>query len=175
MKHLDRVLLLLTICALPVCAQLDRGSLTGEVKDPSGAAVSGAKVTATQLSTNSVSSTTTTESGDYTLPALLIGTYRVTVESAGFKRSVNSKVEVTSGSTLRLDFKVELGMVNESVQVSAQASSLETETTRVATSLTTKLIEDLPLVVAGQIRSVFNLAVIAPEVKTGNGYRIGGA
>src|SRR6187399_2563815 len=127
MKHRARVLLLLISCALPVFAQLDRGTLTGEVKDPSGAAVSGAKVTATQLSTNSVSSTTTTDSGDYTLPAMLIGTYRVTVEAAGFKRSVNGKVDVTSGSTLRLDFTVELGTVNESVQVSAQATSLETE------------------------------------------------
>ena len=175
MRHQERVLQLLFVCAMPVFAQLDRGTFTGEIKDPSGAAVARAKVTATQLSTNAFASTTTTESGDYTLPGLLIGTYRVTVEAAGFKRSVHTKVELTSGSTMRLDFAVELGTVNESVQVSAQASSLETETTRVATSLTTKLIEDLPLVVAGQIRNVFNLAVIAPEVRTGNGYRIGGA
>ena len=167
--------LLLAFLTCPLFAQLDRGSLTGIVKDPSGAAVAGAKVTATQLSTNTVAETSTTDSGDYTLPALTIGIYRVTVESAGFKRSISSKVEVTSGSTLRLDFAVEIGTLTESVQVQAQATSLETESTRVATNLTTKLIEDLPLVVAGQIRNVFNLAIIAPEVKTANGFRIGGA
>ena len=108
MRHQERVLQLLFVCAMPVFAQLDRGTFTGEIKDPSGAAVARAKVTATQLSTNAFASTTTTESGDYTLPGLLIGTYRVTVEAAGFKRSVHTKVELTSGSTMRLDFAVEL-------------------------------------------------------------------
>ncbi len=159
---------------LSLQAQLDRGSLTGIVKDPSGAAVASAVITATQADTTATFSTNTGDSGDYTLPALMIGRYSIRVEAPGFKRASNDKVQVTSGSTLRLDFKMELGAVSESVQVTAQASSLETESTRVATSLTTKLIEDLPLVVAGQIRNVFNLAVIAPEVKTGNGYRIGG-
>ncbi len=163
------------IAALPLLAQLDRGSLTGTVKDPAGAAVAGARVTATQVETNANFTTTSTETGDYTLPALQIGAYRVEVEATGFKRAVQSGVGVTSGSTLRLDFTVEIGAVTESVQVKAQATALETESTRVATSLTTKLIEDLPLVVAGQIRNVFNLAVIAPEVRTNNGYRIGGA
>ena len=121
MKLGERLLLLVTVFAVPVFAQLDRGSLTGEVKDPSGAAVSGAKVTATQLSTNSVSSTTTTESGDYTLPALLIGTYRMTVEAAGFKRSVNSKIDVTSGSTLRLDFTIWKNKVHRARPVLCEA------------------------------------------------------
>lgn len=165
----------LLVGATVLWGQLDRGSLTGTVKDPSGGSVGAAKVTATQIDTNAIFSTATTDTGDYTLPALPIGKYRVEVEAAGFKRAVKANVGVTSGSTLRLDFTVELGSVSESVQVQALATSLETETTRVATNLTTKLIEDLPLVVAGQIRSVFNLAVIAPEVKTNNGYRIGGA
>ncbi len=156
-------------------AQQDRGSLTGAVKDSTGSAVVGAKVTATHVDTNISLSTATTDTGDYTLASLNIGSYRVEVEATGFKRAVRPGVTVTSGSTLRLDFTVEIGAVSESVQVSAQASALETETTRVATSLTTKLIEDLPLVVAGQIRNVFNLALIAPEVRTNNGYRIGGA
>jgi hypothetical protein len=81
---------------------------------------------------------------------------------------------LNSGATMRLDFLLQLGSVSESVEVRAQASAIEVDSTRVATSLTTKLVEDLPLVVTGQIRNVFNLAVIAPEVKTGNGYRIGG-
>lgn len=156
-------------------AQLDRGSLTGNVKDPSGAAVANAKITATQTATNISSSTTSTDTGDYTLPALLIGNYSVSVEATGFKRAVQRSVDITSGSILRQDFTVELGTVSESVQVTGQATSLETESTRVATNFSTKLIEDLPLVVGGQIRNVFNLAIIAPEVKTANGYRIGGA
>ena len=116
----------------------------------------------------------TSNSGDYTLPSLPIGAFTVQVEAPSFKRASRASVSLNSGSTVRLDFTLELGTLNETVQVMAQASALETESTRVATNLTTKLIEDLPLVVAGQFRNVFNLAVIAPEVKTGNGYRIGG-
>ncbi|MBM3757723.1 MAG: TonB-dependent receptor, partial [Acidobacteria bacterium] len=175
MAKLSFIFALLAASLATLSAQQDRGSLTGAVKDPSGAAVVGAKVTATHIDTNTSLATATTETGDYTLSALNIGNYRVEVEAPGFKRAVRSSVIVSSGSTLRLDFSVEIGAVSESVQVAAQASALETENTRVATSLTTKLIEDLPLVVAGQIRNVFNLALIAPEVRTNNGYRIGGA
>jgi hypothetical protein len=177
MKSTKRFLALITAVG-GLCfqaeAQLDRASLTGTVKDPSGAAVAGAVITAIHIETNANFSTRTSDSGDYTLPALQIGRYNVAVEAAGFKRASNNRVQLTSGSTLRFDVTMEIGALTESVQITAHASALETESTRVATNLTTKLIEDLPLVVAGQIRNVFNLAVIAPEVKTGNGYRIGG-
>ena len=71
---------------------------------------------------------------------------------------------------------MEIGAVSEAVEVTTRASALESESTRVSTNLTQKLVEDLPLVVSGQIRNVFNLALIAPETKTGaNGqFRIGG-
>lgn len=177
MRHTDLAVTFLYLfsgCTLSLFAQLDKGAFTGAVKDPSGAAVAGARVAARQTETNVTFSSVTTETGDYTIPAVAIGPYSVTVEAAGFKRSVRSDARITSGSTLRLDFVIEIGAVTESIQVQGQMTALETESTRVATNLTTKLIEELPLVVAGQIRNVFNLAVIAPEVKTNNGYRIGG-
>jgi hypothetical protein len=174
-RETRRLFLAVVAGSIALWGQQDRGSLTGVVKDPAGASVASAKVTATQIETNAVFTTASTDTGDYTLPALPIGIYRVEVEADGFKRAVSGRVSIVSGSTLRLDFAVQIGTVSESVQVEAKANALETETTRVATSLTTRLIEDLPLVVAGQIRSVFNLALIAPEVKTNNGFRIGGA
>ena len=155
-------------------AQLNRGSLTGVVTDPTGAAVPNAKITATHMATNTTFATTTTETGNYTLPALEIGTYRIWVEAAGFKRTVREGIQLASGGTVRLDLTMEIGQLSESIEVSTRASAIETETTRVATNLTTKLVENLPLVVAGQIRNVFNLAIIAPEVKSANNYRIGG-
>ncbi len=155
-------------------AQLNRATLTGIVTDPSGAAIVNAKITAVQLETNMTYATTTTETGFFTLPALDIGRYRIEAEAAGFKKSVRDNVQVSSGATMRLDLKLEVGQISESIEVTAQSSAIETETTRVATNLTTKLVEDLPLVVAGQIRNVFNLAIIAPEAKTGNNFRIGG-
>ena len=155
-------------------AQLDRGSLAGIVSDPSGASVANAQINATHLDTNTTFSTLSSESGNYTLPALAIGRYRILVEAPGFRRTQRDNVVVTSGESLRSDFTLELGAVTDSVQVTAQASAIQTESTRVSTNLTTKLVEDLPLVVAGQVRNVFNLAVIAPEAKNSSTFRIGG-
>src|SRR6266704_1566786 len=157
-------------------AQLNKATLTGVVIDPSGAAIAGARITATQLATNATFSTTTTATGNYAIPALDIGSYRIETEAGGFKRSIRDAVTLESGATVRLDVTMEIGAVSEAVEVTARASALETESTRVSTNLTRKLVEDLPLVVSGQIRNVFNLALIAPETKTGaNGqFRIGG-
>jgi hypothetical protein len=165
---------LLAALALVLPAQLNRAVLTGVVSDPSGAAVANAKIKAVAKDTNATYNTATTGTGDYTLPALDIGLYRIEVEAQGFKKTLRDNVQVTSGATVRLDLTLEVGQVTESINVSAQAAALDTESTRVATQLTTKLVEDLPLVVAGQIRNVFNLAIIAPETKTANGFRIGG-
>ncbi len=171
---MKRACVLLLVSWTWAAAQVNRGSLTGIVTDPSGAVLPAVKVAAIHAETGTASSTIATEAGNYTLPALSIGAYRVDFEAAGFKRAVRENVTIGAGATVRLDITMELGSVGESVQVVAQASAIETETTRVATSITNKLVENIPLVVGGQIRNVFNLAIIAPETKTANGFRIGG-
>jgi hypothetical protein len=77
---------LLSACASLVFAQLNRATLTGSVADPSGAAVVNARIRATHKETNVSLSTTSTDAGLFTLPALEIGTYRVWAEAPGFKR-----------------------------------------------------------------------------------------
>jgi len=153
---------------------MNRGVIQGVITDPTGGSIAGAKITATQIETNLTTTSASTDTGNYTLPALTIGRYRIAVEAQGFKRAVKDEVVVTSGATMRLDIPLELGSVAESVEVSAQASALETESARVGTNITNKLVEDLPLAVNGQLRNVFNLAIIAPETRTANGFRIGG-
>ena len=167
--------LVILVLAFPCAqAQLNRGTITGIVTDPSGAAVAEAKVTVVHLETNIRSSTNATESGNYTLPALPIGQYRLDIEAPGFKRAVRDNVSLGAGTTLRLDIALEIGSVTETVEVAATAVPIESESSRVGTNITNKLVQDLPLVVAGRIRNVFNLAVIAPEAKTVGGFRIGG-
>ncbi len=169
-------LLFVGFCAATISpAQVNRATLTGLVTDPSGAVVPSAKIVAVHVETGTSSSTTTTTAGAYTLPALQIGTYRVEYDAAGFKKSVKEEVALTAGSTIRLDVTLTLGSATESVVVSAQAAPIETETTRVATNITTKLVQDLPMLVDGGIRSIFTLASIAPETHgTGQSFRIGG-
>ncbi len=168
-------LAVLTVSASLFCwAQVNRGTITGVITDPSGAIVPGVKITALHVETGTSSATVATETGNYTLPALPIGSYRVDFEASGFKKTVRDQVPITAGATVRVDVILELGSVGESVSVQAQASPLEAETTRVATTINTKLVSDLPLFVNGSIRSVLTLALIAPETKTAGGFRIGG-
>ncbi len=165
------VLVLLPLHAL---AQLDRGAITGVLRDPTGAGVPVAQIRATQSDTGVAYSAESTGTGDYRIPALPAGKYRITAEATGFKRTVHDDIMVTAGTTIRLDLALEIGSVSEQVEVSAQTPLLETDSARVATNVTQKLVDNLPLVVAGRVRSVFDLAILAPETRSGNGFRIGG-
>src|SRR5438132_1110303 len=80
-------------------AEGDRGIITGTVKDPSGAAMPRAVVTAIHLVTNTSYKTSTTASGDFTVPALHVGDYQVRVENTGFKTQVENNVAVAAGAT----------------------------------------------------------------------------
>jgi hypothetical protein len=108
------------LAASPALAQLNRGSITGVVTDPTGAAIVSAKITVVHQQTNMTFGTTTTETGNYTLPGLDIGRYRVEAETSGFKRAVRDSVELSSGATVRVDLTLEIGQVTESVEVHAQ-------------------------------------------------------
>ncbi len=174
MTTFQRLFLMFAATALMCFAQLNRGTVTGLIADPSGAVVPGAVITAKHVDTGTSAATVATGNGNYTLPALPIGIYRMEYSAPGFKRIVRDQVSVTAGATLRLDIVLEIGSLGETVEVQAQSSPVEAETTRVATTINTKLVGDLPLFVNGSIRSVLTLALIAPETKTAGGFRIGG-
>src|SRR3954454_17378999 len=79
-------------------AQDDRGLITGTVTDQGGAVIPKAQVTALNTGTNIKTQTTTNESGEFSLPSLLVGEYRVTIESTGFKTIIHAKAQVTAGT-----------------------------------------------------------------------------
>jgi hypothetical protein len=156
---------LLAACAL---AQTDRAIVTGTVTDSSGAAIPAAKVTARHVATNVVASTETTSSGDFTIPALPVGTYEVRIEKQGFKSAVRAEVILNSGATVALPTTLEVGAVSESVQVAATLELLQTSTAKVTTAVSNKLVDELPLVVGGAMRGAFDLALITPQVNQPN-------
>lgn len=161
-------LLCLLLLAVPLAfAQGDRATVTGTVTDPTGAAVAGATVRVIQTTTNFERNTTTSDSGAYTIPQLPVGPYRVEISASGFKTLVNNEVVLTAGATVRVDGALETGNVTEQVNVKAEAALLQTDSVKVATAVTPKFVQDLPLVVGGQLRSPIDLALITPEAKTG--------
>src|SRR2546425_4082368 len=106
-------------------AQEFRGSITGRVTDPSGASIPGSQITVTNTATNVSSSVTTNEAGVYTFLYLSPGRYTVVAEVRGFKK-LQQAIEVRVGDKITLDMSLEVGSVSESVNVTAEAPLLQT-------------------------------------------------
>ncbi|HXK03581.1 MAG TPA: TonB-dependent receptor [Verrucomicrobiae bacterium] len=152
---------LLAFAALPLFAQTF-GEVTGHISDPSGAAVPNAKVSLTNVATNAVRTASSTDSGDYTFPAVAPGIYNIRVEQAAFKTVGSNNVQVQVQQTLRLDFTLEVGQVNESVQVMASAQMLQTENSSLGTVIENKGVTELPL----NGRNYLGLVALAANTNT---------
>jgi len=128
----------------------DRGTIEGTVTDPTGAAIPAATVRVVQVGTNATWTLTANEVGRYYAPNLPLGTYTVSVQQAGFATATSASVEIRSQSNVRVDLQLQVGVVSENVQVSAQAALLDTATATVSSSVTTKQLDELPLISFGQ-------------------------
>ncbi len=176
MKKLLRLSLLVGSCAVLAFGQADRGNLVGTVADATGAIVPGAKVTITQTATNAATNKSSLESGDYSGVNLAVGVYSIRVEKEGFKPSIRSGVTVSAASTVRVDFKLEVGTAQQTVEVTSDVEQLMTENAKSSVNVSNKLVDELPLVVGGAMRSPFDLATLTPEAKNygDNNFSIGG-
>src|SRR5437016_8658779 len=102
-------------CAAIARAEAVKGGLVGNIGDQSGFALPGVTVTITEVNTNISYSTVSNESGNYVFTNLKDGTYRVAAELSRFKRVVRDGVDVPVNATLRVDLKMEVGAVEESI------------------------------------------------------------
>jgi hypothetical protein len=125
-------------------AQAVYGSIVGSIVDASGAAVVGAKVTIRNAERDVANSTTTNESGNYTQRYLIVGRYQVRVEAAGFQTFVQDNVGVSVDSEARVDIRLQVGEVTQTLEVSAEASLLKTERSDVSTTYNQKAVAELP-------------------------------
>src|SRR3989442_1514847 len=150
-------------CTSALFGQVDRGSIVGTVSDPSAANVQGAKVTVRNLATDQSVEVTTDTAGAYAANLLRPGTYSVTVERQGFKKAVNSSVEVGVNQVVRLDLNLQVGATTEVMEVTGAAPLLQTETSSLGTIETEKRISDLPL----NGRNFIQLAYLGPGANGG--------
>jgi hypothetical protein len=154
--------LLLAALLSPVSAQTF-GTVTGEVKDATGATVAGATVTVRNTATNGIRNAVTNDEGVYTIPALVPGLYDIKAEKSGFKVAQRTGVELQVQQTARVDFALTVGQVSETVEVSSTAPLLSTEDATVGTVIEQKRITDLPL----NGRNFFSLVALSPNVTFG--------
>jgi Carboxypeptidase regulatory-like domain len=138
------------------------GEITGHLTDATGASLPGAAITLTSISTGAVRAAISTDAGDYSLPSVPPGIYRVKVEHPGFKAAIGNNVEVQVQQTVRLDFTMQVGQVNESVEVEGLADQLQAENATVGTVIENKGITELPL----NGRGYLNLVALSPNTNT---------
>jgi hypothetical protein len=153
-------LLLVSLCwlASSASAQVATGTFTGMVTDPSGAIIPKATVTATNEGTGVATVRPTNAEGLYSIPELTPGFYTVKAEAQGFKSLLNTHIELTVGYTQRVNFKLEVGAMTQSVTVEGQAPSVDTESNRMSDLVTAQQVENLPL----NGRNIFQLIQLAP-------------
>jgi hypothetical protein len=126
-------------------AQVDTGSITGTVADPSGAVVSGAKVTMTNEGTGASLSTATGADGIYNFSPVRIGSYKLEASAPGFKTLVQNHVVVDVSARVEENFKLQTGAVSETVEVTSSAPVLQAEDASVGQVVDQRSVNDLPL------------------------------
>ncbi|MBI5282400.1 MAG: TonB-dependent receptor [Candidatus Solibacter usitatus] len=153
------MLLALALC-LPSArlgAQVLYGSLTGNVTDASGAAVPGAKIEAANTATGVVRQTTSDERGVYFFNDLQTGTYNVTVSAGSFRTVVQQGLSLNANTVSRLDTRMEISQVTESVTVSAAALALQTDRADVSAQLAKAQMTNLPIGSGRNFQSLYKL------------------
>ena len=154
MTHLTRYTLmagvaLALVAALvappPASAQVLYGSITGTVTDQQGAAVPGATVTATNTGTGLKLEAVTDKEGGYTFRNLLPGVYDLGAALQGFRELKQTGLRVSAGNPVRVELKLEVGALAETVNVVSETTLLQTEKADLSTELTSKEIINLPL------------------------------
>lgn len=150
-------------------AQVQNGTISGTVTDPKGAALPDATVTLTQTTTGLVLHGQTNSQGLYTFPQLLPGTYSVSVEKPGFKKTVQS-LTLTVGRVAQLDVALPVGSETQTVTIEAEnTTTLDTQTSNLDYTVQSRQMDDLPL----NGRNPYGLAILSPGIVPGAYFGVG--
>jgi len=166
------LLLVATLVLLfPILAlgQTETGTITGTVTDPSGAVIPNATVTVTDTSTGAVRTAASDSSGIYVISNLLPASYSVAVEASGMKKTT-TRVQVTVGAKIGMNFKMELGSANTVVEVSGGgAEQVNTETQQIGTEITSQEVMQLPTLNRNPYTLVTTAASVSEDDPSGRG------
>jgi hypothetical protein len=157
------------LCGLPLTAQVS-AALSGTVTDPSGAAVSGAKVEVIQEETGEMRRTITNGSGLYRVPALSAGHYQVRVEKTGFAEEVRTGIRLAVGQEAEVNVSLQLGPASQQVTVEGDAPAVNLTTSDISGLIDEHQIQDLPL----NGRSYDELLTLNPGVVNFTSQKVGG-
>ncbi len=168
-------LFVLLVFLAPLSFAQDRGTITGTISDTSGAALPGANVSALNPASGFTQTAISGSDGTYNLLYLPAGTYRVTAEKAGFRRAEAPDIRVNVNTTVRVDMELQVGELQQAIEVTATAPLLQTERTDLGKVIPSRAILDLPLFLGGGLRNNLAFVNLVPGVQGDPGNpRIGG-
>jgi len=163
MFHQKLFAVLLLVVALPLALVAQQSGIVGTVTDSSGAVLAGVAVTARNVNTGEARETTSNDVGQFTMPNLQVGTYTVSAEKPGFQRKVVDQVKLEVQAVRTIDVMLPPGTVSEQVNVTAEATALQTNDSSVSTLLETKVVNEIPL----NGRNFLQLQLLSPGVTMG--------
>ncbi len=157
---MKRILVAILLSGLATQAQVERASVVGNITDRSGAALPGVEVVVTNEATNTSVRLTTDDSGAYSAVNLIPGSYSVTATKSGFRNVVYRNYVLQVSQAARLDISLEIGSVEQAIEVTGSAPLLQTENAAVGQVISREAVEALPL----NGRNFVQLAILAPGV-----------
>jgi hypothetical protein len=167
-----RGLWLLAMCALaaaPVLAQQATSTFNGRILDQGDAVLPGVTVTVTNVSTGVTRTTVTNEEGLYSIPGLEPGTYEMKTDLSGFAAAVRNNVRLDVNATITVDFRLSLAGVEETLTITAQSPLIETTQSKVANTIETTEVQNLPMItrtISGMLELLPGAAPVAPLHRT---------
>ncbi|MFZ1142525.1 MAG: carboxypeptidase regulatory-like domain-containing protein, partial [Candidatus Sulfotelmatobacter sp.] len=163
--HLKTVRLALVFClSLPtlLLAQGTGGRILGRIADPTGAVLSGVKVTATNDATGVSQNTVSNDSGDYVLPNLPVGTYSLSFDLTGFKNIVRHTISLDVNQVITLNMTMQVGQAQEVVDVTSEAPLVDTSSTQLGAVVNNRSVNELPL----NARDTYQFLQLQPGVQS---------
>ncbi len=165
LKAVAVTVLILALLALNAFAQRGRGTILGTVTDSTGAVIPAATVTITNTATNAATTAVTNDDGNFVAPNLNVGAYTVSATKAGFKKALRSGITLEVDQRAEINLVLETGAVTETVEVSSQASLVDTTTATFGKVIENRRVEELPV----NGRNALSLVLLAPAVQSGIG------
>lgn len=143
-------------------AQSDRGAFTGTITDPAGAVVPNVPIEAKNIQTGAVYQAATSNTGNYLIAQLPVGVYQLSVTAPGFKQYLRTGLELGVAQTIRIDIRLEVGAISETVTVTGAAPLLKTESGELSHNVSTDRLNELPILSAIGMRDPFAAVNLMP-------------
>ena len=151
--------------SIPAMGQSTLGTILGAIQDQSGASLPGVRVTAANMDTGATRTETSNDSGQYQFPNMPPGTYAITAQKSGFVEVKTDRVTLDARQERRVDLKMGVATVQQTIEVTAEAATVNTENANISSTISNTVVTDLPMNYRGASSSPLAAIAAMPNVQ----------